>query len=254
MSFQNIDISTGSPSLTAKTRLTWFTDEGREELAKRHYHLLINIARTWDIPEPADAASNAILRALRDFDPDKGLFIGLARKALHFEILDQRRRLARRPLPERLPEDFEIEAPEIHHFSDKGELDRQIHDAWVTLNLVDQRLLWLRIVAGFTFKEIGLQLDFVGCPIHPVTMRSRVGRAIRRLIVCRDNFDDIEFSDIADSIHRVAKASGTLDFTPSRPKRSSRSRARRAAAQKRCKRHTNNVRRSQRVLPVEPET
>lgn len=244
MKSQDPATSTGTAQISPKLPSGWFTEEARNELANRHYHLFIRIARSWNVPEPADAASKAIIRALKDFDPDKGLFIGLARKALYFEILDQRRRLARHPSHERLPEDFEIESPEAHPFIDRVALDRMIHDVWVSLNQVDQRLLWLRIVGEFSYNEIMAQMDFVGCPMPPVTMRSRFRRAIRKLSILRHHFDNLEFSEIVESVQRVAKACGTLDCTGELPKRTLRSLKRRKAAQERCKKRLKRRKRS----------
>lgn len=235
MHSRNTKALTAPVEASPKTRLSWFTKRAQDELARRHYYSLIDIAKAWNSPEPADAASAAILRALRDFDPDKGSFIGLSREAMRFIIRDQWRTLLRRPIPERLPEDCEVEAPEVHVFQDREELDRLIHDVWMTLNIVDQRLLWLRIVGGFTFKEIGSQLDFLGCPLNQATMRSRFCRAMRKMTFLHDCFEDLELSDVVDSFHRVAQACGTLDFKNGALMETLRSLARRQAAQKRCR-------------------
>lgn len=237
MSSQNAKTTSTHAQVSLQPQFEWFTAEAREVLAHRHYHPMMCIAKGREIPEPSDAASNAVLRALQSFDPDKGRFIGLARKALEFEIFNQRRHISRHPVPEELPEDFDMESPEVHHFRDGVELDRVITKFWVKLNRVDQRLLWLRMVGGFSFPEIEMQKRFIGCPMKQVTMRTRFTRAIRKLPNLRKSFDDIEFCDFVDSIHRVARACGTLDITKEEPKRKIRSVARRNAAQKRCKTH-----------------
>jgi len=144
--------------------------------------------RTQGAVEPEDLTSEVfvgVLRKVVGFRGDEPAFRSWVFTIAHRRLLDERRRLRRRPTPEALDDVPEAPAPD-----DVEDLVAQLHDvdrlrrACLLLNDDQRDVVLLRFVAGLTVDEVAAALNKTRGAVNGLQRRGFV--ALARLVDRQD--------------------------------------------------------------------
>jgi RNA polymerase sigma factor (sigma-70 family) len=208
----------------------------REELACLYYPPALAWAERAGVKDPSDLVAPVFNEALDKYQPGRASFPTFLFGLLRWRLIDWFRAQSRRPVFETLTEDFDPPGSNPVPYADRAALDAALAQAWRQLNSIEQRLVWLHYVVGFTYPEIGAQREFIGCSMRQATLRSRVSRAVAKLRPFLLPFDDVSEDELIEAVHRTANAAGTLTWPPAPSHATRRELRRRSATRARCAR------------------